>query len=169
MSTLTFADGLVKLDNATLDMILTGLSVNGEVIFDDQPRDGLSGTVKVPMGWSDSDVVASADLITDEAATCYERLAKLNSVFRARDTAPKRFDIVNRHTAARGIRQVVFNSFSSSETDADDVIAVTLGFLEYQPSVVPAEKGEGAATGGIPPKTAADPKPEASIQVDAKS
>jgi hypothetical protein len=149
-----------------VDGILRSLTVAGEVTFGEEKRDGLSGTVKVPMGWSDSDISCVLELITDNDRTCYERLTEINAVFRAREQKPIIYDVSNRHLSARGIRRVVFSKLDSAESSDDDVITVTLSFVEYEPAVVRAEKSETASGGAVSGENNA--KPEASLMVDVK-
>jgi hypothetical protein len=168
MALLTFSDGIVKLNGEAVDGVLRSLTVGGELTFSEEKRDGLSGTVKVPMGWSDSDISCALDLITDNNKSCYDRLSEINAIFRAREEQkPLIYDVSNRHLSARGIRRVVFAKLDSAESSDDDVITVTLSFTEYEPSVVNAEKGETGISGGGP-AAKNEPKPEASLMVDVK-
>jgi hypothetical protein len=167
MALLTFSDGIVKLNGEAIDGVLRSLTVAGEVKFSDQKRDGLSGTVKVPMGWSDSDISCALELITDNNKSCYDRLSEINAIFRAREEQkPNIYDVSNRHLSARGIRRVVFSKLDSAESSDDDVITVTLSFTEYEPSVVNAEKGESTGAGGN--SASSGPTPEKSLMVDVK-
>jgi hypothetical protein len=166
MALLTFSDGVVRLNGEALDGVLRNLTVGGELTFSEEKRDGLSGTVKVPMGWNDSDISCALDLITDNKKSCYERLSEINAIFRAREEQkPNIYDVSNRHLSARGIRRVVFAKLDSSESSDDDVITVTLSFTEYEPSVVNAEKGGSA---GVSPASKNGPTPEKSLMVDVK-
>jgi hypothetical protein len=166
---LSFSDGVIKLDGAEIEGIVKSVSVSADVKLDEQKVDGLSGTKKVPVGWSDADITVTLELLTDDAATCYERLQELNRLFKSTESAAspkKKFEIANRHTAARGVRSVVFSKLDSSETSDDDVIAVTLQFIEYEPAVVPSEKAAAAGSGGSALQE--EPEPEASLMVDVK-
>ena len=53
---LTFDDGIVQLAGNPVPGILKSLSIAGQVRFDEAEQDGLSGKVKVPMGWTDADI-----------------------------------------------------------------------------------------------------------------
>lgn len=171
MALLTFSDGIVKLDNKSLPGLISSQRVKASVRFDKQDLDGLSGKKKVPMGWSDADITITLDLTTEEdGSDCYEKLATLDKIFRTKDKDSVRvFDVNNKHLMARGVRQVVFSDLESSETNADDVIQITLQFTEYEP---PITKNETAAAGITPNAVqkpdAANPKPDPSIMVDTR-
>lgn len=167
MNRLTFADGIIKLNSIALDGILRSLTVGGEVIFSDEASDGLSGTKKKPRGWSDAAISVHLELLTDNQSTCYEKLTKINNVFKSRDNAPKIYEVANRHLSARGVRNIVFSGLDSSETSDDDVIAVTASFTEYEPAVVKQEMGQ--SSGDIPsPSGKTEPKPETAIMIDVR-
>ena len=167
MNRLTFADGIIKLNNIAMEGILRSLTVGGEVIFSDEAADGLSGTRKKPRGWSDSAISVQLELVTDNHSTCYDKLAALNAVFKSRDNAPKIYEVANRHLAARGVRSIVFTGLDSAETSEDDVITATALFTEYEPAVVKQEMGQSSSEINVP-ASKTDPKPETTILVDVR-
>lgn len=161
MKLLTFADGIIRLGGEALPGLLSSLSVDGKVRYDEQKVDGASGKSKTPQGWEDQTVSATLVLLTDDESDCYEKLARLAPFFRTPDEKanPQIYTLVNRQTGTRGIRQVVFDSLKSSENNRSDTITVTLGFTEHRPPIVrqeraqartptPAEVAERAAAAG---------------------
>lgn len=148
MSTLTsspilsFAHGEVRLGGKLLPGILRRQQVRGAVRFDESQQDGMSGKVKVPLGWEDEDVTLVLDLLTEEDSTCYDKLAELVAVFKDTDGTgnPRVFSVANPHLAARNIDQVVFSRLDSKEDDDDDILEATLGFVEHAPPITRVEK-----------------------------
>lgn len=141
---ITFEDGVVTLDGEEVPGILRSLRVDGKVRFDEQKVDGSSGKKKTPQGFEDSDIMISLYLVTDEDSSCYDKLETLSGMFRKVDDKanPQIYTVANRHLLARGVRQVVFSKFCSSENDRTDEIMVTLGFVEHNPPVVKTEKAQ---------------------------
>ena len=82
MKLLTFEDGIVRIDGEELPGILSDLRVSGQVRFDEQSVDKASGKKKTPQGWEDADISLSLYLLTDEAGTCYDKLAVLEGFFK---------------------------------------------------------------------------------------
>ena len=138
---LLFDDGTITLDREEIPAILTRMQVRGSVVFDNASVDSLSGENKTPMGFSDADITVSMVLLSDDAATCYERLRQLNQIFSSVDDLanPRICTIFNSHCAARNIHRVVFSALDSSETDQEDTIDVSLSFVEYQPGIIKKE------------------------------
>ena len=141
---ITFEDGVVTLAGEEVPGILHSLRVDGKVRFDEQKVDGSSGKKKTPQGFEDSDIMISLYLVTDEDSSCYDKLETLSGMFRKVDDKanPQIYTVANRHLLARGVRQVVFSKFCSSENDRTDEIMVTLGFVEHNPPVVKTEKAQ---------------------------
>lgn len=143
---LTFDDGRVTLGSHELDGVLQQMSVRGAVRFDKAEQDGMSGKVKVPMGWKDADITLTLLLETDDNADCYDRLDYLDALFKGQDSGgnPKILTVLNRHCQARHINQVVFAGLDSQETNKDDAIMATLSFSEHRPATVAAEERANA-------------------------
>lgn len=141
---LTFEHGEIRLDNELVPGILQNLRVCGKVRFDEQKVDGGSGKKKTPQGWEDCDISFSLILTNDEDVSCYDKLQELNGLFNTPDDKanPKVLAVTNRHLLARGIRQVVFSRFDSTETDRTDEIMATLGFAEHNPPIVRTEQAQ---------------------------
>lgn len=148
---LTFDHGVIRLGSEEVPGILTRLRVGDRVRYDEAEDDSLSGHTRTPMGWEDSDVVATLRLTTDDEATCYERLARLNRMFRGYDNGgnPRVLDVSNPHLAARGVSQVVFNQLDSSESNRSDTVTVTLKFTEHIPPIREVER-RGIERGIVP-------------------
>lgn len=139
---LTFSHGSVRLGSSSVPGILKSLRVRGSVLFDEAEVDGLSGTTKTPKGWEDAAVTLVVELLTDDTGNCYDKLTRLDALFRGLDNNanPKVLDVANPHITARGVERVVFAGLNSTETDADDVVEATLRFTEHRPVVLRAEK-----------------------------
>lgn len=144
---LTWEHGEVRLGSTRIDGELSYLSVCGEVEFDEAQEDGLSGTKKTAMGWKDANISISMYLTSDEDGTCYDRLREIDALFRGGDEGqkPQVYTITNAHACARGIDQVVFSELSSYETNRDDMLQITMTFVEYEPAVVQTETKAAAS------------------------
>jgi len=144
---LTFEDGLVKLGNDLLPGLLVQQSIRCAVRYDSANMDHMSGTKKHTKGWEDATITLTLDLLSgpDEvngktvSSTCYDKLKIINNLFRGKTVHPKVYQVTGKHLAARGIRQVVFDSLYSDECDQDDVMQVTLTFVEHLPPVIKRE------------------------------
>jgi uncharacterized protein YfaP (DUF2135 family) len=144
---LAIEHGQVSLGGKLIPGIFVSQSIRGAVRFDEAKADNLSGKVKTPLGWEDADISIELDLLTEDGSTCYEKLSRLNALFKGYDNGsnPKVYSLVNPHIIARGIDQVVFSGLDSSESDDDDVIRARLSFVEHNPPVIEVEKRVAAS------------------------
>lgn len=173
MSVIKVDDGIISLDGKNLVGLLSNISIKTAVRFDEQDIDGKSSKKKVPLGWSDADIIIQLELTTDdESSSCYEKLAELDNIFRSKNkNKVKVFDIDNRHLNARNVRRVVFSNLESSENNMEDIIYASLSFIEYEPAITKTETIQTKSTlnstsDKIDKKI--NPEPEATLMVDVK-
>jgi len=83
-------------------------------------------------------------------STCYDKLKIIDGLFKGKTAHPKVYEVTGRHLSARGIRQVVFDSLSSDESDQDDTIQATITFIEHNPPVIKREKQANAQKKATP-------------------
>lgn len=166
MNFLTFEDGLIRLGDATVPGLLASLRVNGKVRFDTQKVDGASGKSKTPQGWEDCEIMAAVVLLTDEESDCYEKAAALEALFRSPDKKanPQVLTLTNRHSTARGVRQVVFSRLETTESNQTDDITATLGFTEHRPPVVKTEEAQAKSPTPTELKQQAEAKANGGVQ-----
>jgi hypothetical protein len=168
---LTFADGEVRLGEDLLPGILVSQTIRGAVRFDEAQADGVSGTLKTPLGWTDAAITLNLDLVSDDESDCYDKLTAINRIFKGFDNGanPKIYTVTGRHLRARGIDQVVFSGLDSDEDDQTDVINVSLAFVEHIPPIVDQEEQVAATdqpAGATPSVAAVDPQPDADLLHD---
>lgn len=154
---LSFADGVVKVGTEELPGVLVAQSIRCAVRYDQSRPDSMSGRNKLALGWEDATVLLTLDLLTDKTSDCYEKLEKINKIFKGADrkkATPTIYTVVGRHLRARGINRVVFDSLDSTEDDQQDVIQVTLAFVEHLPPVLKREKRANATKASTSATTA---------------
>ncbi|KAF1073426.1 hypothetical protein [Halodesulfovibrio sp. MK-HDV] len=154
---ITFEHGELKLGDTLVLGVLSRLSVDGKVRFDEAEQDGLSGKVKVPMGWDDAAVSVTMELLTDAESTCYDKLTSLSRLYKGHDSGgnPMVYRTTNAHLAARNIDEIVFDGLNSSENNQSDSIIVSLRFVEHNPPIQLVEK-----------RSASNPASEATASAD---
>lgn len=141
----------VKAGKTTLPGILTGISVNGELVIQEDILEDTSKQAFVVQGFTTQRVDLQLTL-TGTPEEIRLDIASIQKVFqiertkRAKvgDRATKLYPIriVNPHLDARKIKTVLFDSFSTSEDDNDDAVRCTLSFREYDAEVAKLEDKE---------------------------
>jgi hypothetical protein len=176
---LTFEDGEVCLNGELLPGILVCIDVNAGVRFDKAERDSMSGKAKIPMGWDDTQVRITMDLLCDYVeiegghrsyTSCYDKLYIINDHFKSVESGqkpqPKIYNITNRHLHSRGVTRMIFYGLESHETDQEDVIQVVMTFVEHVPAVVKREKQAIASKRTAPPAVKSQPAVSPGIMQD---
>lgn len=109
--------------------------------------EGASGVKKQEITWDDSILDITLELLSDKTSDCYQKLESLNNTYRQSvNGRAVRYQIVNRHSQARRINNVIISSMSSSETDEDDIIQVHLKFTEVDPPNVSLDSRNSQAS-----------------------
>lgn len=139
--TITDEIGRIRLGSLELPGVYTSLEIAQAVKLDKQDVPGQSGARKQVTGYEDATVSITLLLYSDDEETCFDKLRKIQSVFRRTDRSakPEVMRLLNEHTEARGIDKVLFVDFRSSDTNENDLIEATLELEEYIP-VIPVTK-----------------------------
>lgn len=146
---LAFSDGNVTLGNTLLPGLLVSQQINCAVKIDTAQVEGQAQKTQTPLEWDNAGIYLCLDLLTDDDSDCYDKLADLNRIFKGADNGrfAQIYRVNSRHARARGLDQVIFSGLSSDESDQDDVITVSLSFVEYLPPKA-ARKAAGIGAAG---------------------
>jgi hypothetical protein len=138
--------GQLMLDGEILPGLFEGLEVEGALELDEKQVPGTSESSRQVQGFKPATVVFKAVLPSDDDSTAWEKLQIWTQRFKRTDDAARPFvrRIVNPHTAAYSIDQVIFVSLRSSDDNRLDSIKVEARFEEWRPAV---RRKEAAATG----------------------
>lgn len=137
--------GQVRLGDITLPGIPESLDIRRNLRVIDIWVQSRSGRGKAPMGWEDAEITLNLRLVDEPGATVYDQVAQIERLFTTPDAhgRPKVFRIVNPHTRARGVNEVIFEDFVTQEDNRDDTIRAKLVLLEWLPGVVKMEEMAG--------------------------
>lgn len=170
---LAFSDGEVKLGGQLLPGILVSQQIGCAVRIDTAQVEGQAQKTQTPLEWDNASIYLCLELLTDDDSDCYDKLTALNKIFKGKDNGrfAQIYTVNSRHARARGLDKMIFSGLSSDETDQDDVITVTLTFIEYLPPKT-ARQAAGIAAAGAsgsptaPAVTAASATPAATAVLE---
>lgn len=110
--------------------VVQSISVNGVAQVDKASSN--QGTAKSSRGLANKTVGITLLLVDGITEKAYAQLEELEKIFKdANEGLPKVFAIKNSHIKGRGIENMLFQSFSSSESSAGEEITVHLNFEEF--------------------------------------
>lgn len=130
-------DEFVKIGGILLPGVFKSIEVKGNAIVEELEVEGKGKKPKQATGYEDHTVsielILMDDLDEKSGATKEEKLIIIQNIFRKQgQKIPQVYDLVNSHTAQRGIGKVIFNSLSTKEINKKEEIDVSLNFLEYE-------------------------------------
>lgn len=144
-----FADeSTVKVDKKVLPGLYKSLEVKGSAIIDEQEVEGQTKKPKQATGYEDIKVVL--ELILEDGpdkVNGIDKLREISDIFRKPgQEKPVVHEIINEHTAARGVKKVIFKDLSSKGENKKSQLTAVLEFQEYSVITVKATKSTGGAS-----------------------
>lgn len=133
-------DSTVKVGGVILPGLFKSLEITGAALVEEQEVEGMATRPKQAMGYEDAKVFL--ELILEDGpgeVTKIQKLKTIQGLFKkAGQQQPTVYDIVNEHTAARGVSRVIFKGLATKEQSKKSELLVTLEFWEYVPVIIKA-------------------------------
>ncbi|TCL43226.1 transcriptional regulator [Harryflintia acetispora] len=144
-------DKSIKVGGVVLPGLIKSLEISGEAIIDEQEVEGQTKKPKQATGYEDGKITLELILIDGPDKTAMEKLEIIQNRFRAPgQEKPEVYEIVNEHTAARGLKKVIFKALRHKAETKKEQIVATLEFLEYTAITITAQKATGTITDAGP-------------------
>lgn len=141
-------ESTVKIDAVVLPGLFKSIEVKGDAIVDEQEIEGQSKKPKQATGYED--VKVNIELILEDGPilTKMQKIEQIQQLFRTPgQEKPTVHEIINEHTAARGVKQVIFKNLTHKADNKKGQIVVTLEFWEHTVMTVTASKSSSGASG----------------------
>ena len=131
-------DEFVKIGGILLPGIFKSIEVDGSAIVEELEVEGKGKKPKQATGFEDHTVTIEIVLLDDiDGKTKEEKLDIIQNIFRKKgQKIPNIYNLVNRHTAQRGISRVIFKKLTTKESNKNNQITVSITLLEYEPVTV---------------------------------
>ncbi len=148
-------DTALKVGGIPLPGLIKSLEIKSDTLVEEQEIEGSPIKPKQALGYEDSKVIV--ELIVDDGPTetRWEKLGRIHTIFRRPEQErPYRYIIVNEHTAAYGISEVVFKSLSSKDESKREYLSLTLEFWTFNTMKITAtqtaDSKPASSSGGSP-------------------
>ncbi|TEB09136.1 hypothetical protein [Pelotomaculum propionicicum] len=131
--------GQVKVGDVILPGVFESIEVTGSVKLDEVEIEGKEQKVTQAMGYDNARVRLTINLYPEEEdEECYEQIAIYQQIFRSapNQEKPGLYHIVNKHTYARNINEVIFGDLKTWEDNKGDRVIITCEFIEHVPVAV---------------------------------
>lgn len=132
-------DSTIKIGGVILSGIVKSLEIKTDARVEEQEVEGKSAKPKQATGYEDAKINIEIGLEDGETTTKEEKLKGIQNLFRTSGQAkPKVYEIINEHTAIRGIKKVIFKSLTTKETSKKSELTVSIEFWEYVTTTITA-------------------------------
>ncbi|GAA6442986.1 hypothetical protein K170097C1_13770 [Hungatella effluvii] len=141
-------ESTVKIDAVVLPGLFKSIEIKGDAIVDEQDVEGQSKKPKQATGYED--IKVNIELIIDDGPllTKIQKIEQIQQIFRIPgQEKPTVHEIINEHTAARGVKQVIFKNLTHKAENKKGQLVVTLEFWEYTVMTVTASKSASGSSG----------------------
>lgn len=142
-----FDESTVKVGGVVLPGLFKSIEVKTATQMEEANMEGKSSKPKQATGYEDAKINLELSLEDSPEQTALEKLKVIQNLFRKPGQGkPTVYEIVSEHTAARGIRQVIFKDISTKEQNKKSEISVSIEFWEYIAITITASKTSGTTS-----------------------
>ena len=136
-----FDESTVKINGVILPGTFRSIEVKTSALVEEVEVKGKKEKPKQATGYEDGKVTLELTLLESEEQTIIDKLDIIQKLFKNSGQAkPNVYEIVNEHTAVRGISKVIFKDMTTKETNKKSEIIAVLEFWEYITVTVTAKK-----------------------------
>lgn len=134
-------ESTVKVGGVILPGLFKSMEVKTPALVEEQDVEGKTAKSKQAIGYEDAKITLELILDDGPTQTKLQKLAAIQNLFKkAGQTKPIVYDIVNEHTAARGVTKVIFKDLATKEQNKNNELSVSIEFWEYIPISITAKK-----------------------------
>lgn len=139
-------ESTVKVGGVILPGLFKSIDIKGEAQIEEQQVEGNTSKPKQATGYDDVKVTLELVLEDGPKKTKLQKLATIQNLFKKPgQSKPIVHQIVNEHTAARGVSKVIFKTLQTREQSKKSELAVTIEFWEYVAMTITATKSSSSS------------------------
>jgi hypothetical protein len=121
--------------------IFKSIEVKTPALVEEQSVEGSSAKPKQAVGYEDAKILFELILDDSPEQTKLDKLTLIQNLFKKPAQAkPVVYEIVNEHTAIRGVSKVIFKDLTTKEQNKKSEVLVSIEFWEYIPITIKATK-----------------------------
>lgn len=142
-------DSTIKIGGIVLPGLFKSMEIKADASVEEQDVQGSSKKPKQATGYEDAKITLELILLDAHSETKEQKLLQIQNLFKKSNQAkPEVHQIVNEHTAIRGVNQVILKSLSTKLQNKNDELSVSIELWEYVPVTIVSTKNKkvGAIT-----------------------
>ena len=137
-----YVDGSeVKVDGVVLPGLFKSLEIAQDAQIDEETIEGSTSKPKQATGYEDAKITLELTLDDGPSLTKEQKLTQIQNLFKVKSQGiPIVRQIVNTHTAIRGIDKILFKNLTSKETNGSSTMTASMEFWQYDAAKITATK-----------------------------
>ena len=143
-----------KSGGVVLPGLFKSMEIKEDARVEEQEVEGKAAKPKQATGYEDAKITIELILEDGPKLNKLQKLAQIQKLFRkSGQSLPVMHNIVNEHTAARGINKVIFKNLITREQSKNSSMTVSLEFWQYGTMKISATKKSNTSTSKNKSKT----------------
>ena len=139
MSLIYIDESTMKIGGVILPGVFKSLEIKSDALIEEQEVEGRTTKPKQAIGYEDAKINVELILYDGPFLSKYQKLSIIQNIFKKPgQTKPEVYEIVNEHTATRGITKILFKNLVSKEQNNNEQLSVVIEFWEYITTVITA-------------------------------
>lgn len=139
-------ESTIKIGGVILPGLFKSIEIKSDALIEEQEVEGRSTKPKQATGYEDAKVSVELVLHDGPLLTKLQKLEQIQNLFKKQgQSKPTVYEIVNEHTAIRGITKVLFKNLTTKEQSKKDELTVMIEFWEYVAMTITATKNTSTA------------------------
>lgn len=139
-------ESTIKIGGVILPGLFKSIEIKSDALIEEQEVEGRSTKPKQATGYEDAKVSVELVLHDGPLLTKLQKLEQIQNLFKKQgQSKPTVYEIVNEHTAIRGITKVLFKNLTTKEQSKKDELTVMIEFWEYVAMTITATKSTSTA------------------------
>lgn len=134
-------ESTIKVGGVILPGLFKSIEVKTDALVEEQTVEGKTEKPKQATGYEDAKVNMELILYDGPTLSKVQKLQVIQNLFRkSGQSMPIVYEIINEHTAARGVTKVIFKNLTTKEQNKNDELLVTIEFWQYVAITITAKK-----------------------------
>ena len=125
-------ESTIKIGGVILPGLFKSIEIKGDALIEEQTVEGRTEKPKQATGYEDAKINVELLLYDGPELTKLQKLEAIQNLFKKSGQAkPVVYEMVNEHTAVRGVTQVIFKNLTTKEQNKNDELSVMIELWEY--------------------------------------
>ena len=140
-------ESTIKIGGVILPGLFKSIEIKSDALIEEQTVEGRTEKPKQATGYEDAKINVELLIYDGPELTKLQKLEAIQNLFKKSGQAkPVVYEMVNEHTAVRGVTQVIFKNLTTKEQNKNDELSVMIELWEYVAMTITATETSSSAS-----------------------